>query len=103
MLAKIYPDSLRTEIEHVGFVHYEGSVFLKTIDSDGEVTLTDTEFIADERFDGPYFSNARTPDQNADLFVTDFSAYSMIHCFEMFTEDAAAAVAREHERSPANT
>jgi len=67
------------------------------IDFTGAVTLTDTEFITNEGFEGPYYSNVRNPDENADLFVSDFSAYSMIHCFDIFTEEASMRIAREHE------
>ncbi len=93
-----YPDAIRPKIKFVGFVHYEEDVFLKTVDSDGEVLLMDTEFImAGGQIGSPYFTSARSPNENADLLVNDFRPYSIINCFEFLTEEAAIEIARAHQ------
>jgi hypothetical protein len=95
-----YPNLINPEIKHVGFVHYEGVVFLKTEDSDGDVTLTDAEFIGSgDEFDRYYFSSERSPDENADLLVNDFDSYSISNCFELFTEEATKAIVHAHQAS----
>jgi hypothetical protein len=98
-LQKKYPNSMLTKIAYVGFVHYEEGVYLKTMTLDGTVTLTDTEFISGSDVENQYFSTANTPDQNADKLVNDFNPYSIINCFELFTEEAAKAVSRSHNAS----
>lgn len=93
-----YPDSIRPEIKYVGFVHYDDDVFLKTVNAVGEVMLTNTEFISTgDELHHNYFTNVRSPDENADLLVKDFDPYSIINCFELFTEEAAVAVARAYQ------
>ncbi len=92
-----YPGYVRPNIVHIGFVHYENSVYLKSVTRDGEISLTDTEFIRGEKMDGEVFSLSKSPDHNADLLVTEFDPFSIINCFELFTEQAAAAIAKAHQ------
>lgn len=93
-----YPGSIRPEITHVGFVQYEGAVYLKTVTLDGQINLADTEFISRGGGLGDYyFSVLRRPDENATLMVNNFAAYSIINCFELFTDEGANAVARAFE------
>jgi len=96
-LATKYPNSVEPKIIHVGFVHFEESVYLKMVHADGEITLTDTEFIAGPDMDGCYFSRTRSPDDNVDLLVNQFDPVSIINCFDFFTKAAAERVAAEHE------
>lgn len=96
-LSAKYPNYLDPTIVHVGFVHFEDSVYLKLGYADGEVTLTDTEFIAGGDGDSCYFSRLRSPDENADLLVNQFDPVSIINCFDFFTKVAAKRIAAEHE------
>jgi len=92
-----YPGYVRPDILHIGFVHYENVVYLKTVSRDGEISLTDTEFISGEKMEGEFFSSSGSPDENADLLVTALDPFSIINCFELFTEQAAAVIAEAHQ------
>jgi hypothetical protein len=95
-LAAKYPDSLKPEVEEVSFVHFDESVFLKVVISGTGTNLTDTEFIRGEGAD-QLFSARRSPEENANLLLSDFDPYSIINCFELFTSEAAAKIAQEFE------
>lgn len=86
-----YPEYLRPDIVHIGFVHYEETVYLKCVGQNGDISLTDTEFISDEN--EQFFSPLRSPDENADLLVRKFDPYSIINCFEIFTDEAVKQIA----------
>lgn len=90
-----YENYMRPSIRHVGFVHYEQSVYLKTIDSHGDIDLTDTDFIDEDDSGNRYFSNTRSADENADLLIQRFSALGIVNCFELFTEEAAERIYQE--------
>ncbi|GEM_PF-738741 len=96
-LSAKYPNCLEPTIVHVGFVHFEDSVYLKQAYADGEITLTDTEFIAGDDGNNCYFLRSRSPDENADLLVNQFDPVSIINCFDFFTKAAAEHIAAEHE------
>jgi hypothetical protein len=93
-----YPEHLRPELTYIGFVHYEDVIYLKTLSTNGEIDLTDTDFISGES-DGQLFTLQNSPDQNADRLIDDFDPYSIINCFEIFTRGAARRVARVFEAS----
>lgn len=95
-LSAKYPNYLEPTIVHIAFVHFENYVYLKVGYSKGEVTLTDTEFIAGEDLESCYFSLSRSPDENADLLVNQFDPVSIINCFDLFTQAAADGIANEH-------
>jgi hypothetical protein len=92
-----YPNFLEPKIVSIGFVHFEDSVYLKTVDNSGKVTLTDTEFIAGSDADGCFFSRSNAPDKNVELLVNSFDPYSIINCFDIFTETAAQRVNAEYQ------
>lgn len=96
-LATKYPNCVEPKIIHVGFIHFEESVYLKIVHADGEVTLTDTEFIAGPDTEGCYFSCTRSPDDNVDLLVNQFDPVSIINCFDFFAKAAAERIAAEPE------
>jgi hypothetical protein len=91
-----YPNCVDPAIIHIGFVHYEDDVYLKLIRGDGEVGLTDTEFIKNEMNDCS-FSESRSPDENADLLVNEFHPFSITNCFDFFTKAATEHIAAAHE------
>jgi hypothetical protein len=95
-LSTKFPGYVRSELAHIGFVHYEDEVYLKTLNTNGEINLIDTDFISGGP-DGRFFSPLGSPDDNADRLVREFSPYSIINCFDLFTERAARRVAREFE------
>ena len=92
-LKKKYPGCLQPEIVHIGFIHFDESVYLKTVYAGGEVTLTDTDFIFGA--EGRYFSRLRSPDDNVELLVNQFDPVSIINCFDFFTMAAANQVNAE--------
>lgn len=92
-----YKDCVRETIHHIGFVHYEQSVYMKTIDADGHIDLTDTDFIAGNDNGNLFFPNTHSPDQNADLLVQQFDPFSMINCFDLFTDEAAERISEAHQ------
>ena len=96
-LQKKYANCIEPKIVHLGFVHYEDSVYLKMEYADGEIALTDTEFIAGADIDSCYFSRSRSPDDNVKLLVDQFDPVSIINCFDFFTNTAAMRIAAEHE------
>ena len=100
-LATKYPDSLRPSIKEITFVHYDGVAYLKTKDDKGTVKLEDTSFISRGR-DKLFFSPEDSADKNGDLLVHQFDPYSIINCFDLFTDAAAQNVALPEE-SPSET
>lgn len=96
-LTKKYPGALRPDLVHIGFVHYDEGVYIKLVRTDGKMDLTDTEFVAGRARDGQFFSPSHSPEENANLMVNEFDPYSIINCFEIFTEDAAREVAKAYE------
>jgi hypothetical protein len=92
-----YPNCLEPSIVHIGFVHFEESVYLKTVCANGKVTLTNTEFVVGPNIDGSYFSWLQSPDDNADLLVNEFDPVSIINCFDFFSTAAAERIAAEYE------
>jgi hypothetical protein len=97
-LKKKYPGYLQPEIVHIGFIHFDESVYLKTVYAGGEVTLTDTDFIRSEA-EGYYFSRLRSPDDNVEVLVNQFDPVSIINCFDFFTMAAAEQVQAEWQAS----
>jgi hypothetical protein len=96
-LSQMHPDCLTPEVTHVGFVHYDGNVFVKVVNEQGQVQLDDTSFISGDGNDKFFFKPTNTPDQNADRLVFDFDGYSIINCFPLFSEDAAKRIAAAYE------
>jgi|GEM_PF-1210540 len=93
-----YPRYIEPRIIHVGFVHFEKSVYLKMIYADGNATLTDTAFISGwSDTDDYFFSRLRSPNENIDLLVNQFDPVSIITCFDFFTKAAAERISSEYE------
>jgi len=95
-LAERYPDCLEPNVAHVSFVQYESLVYLKVVDKDGRSRLEDTAFIAGIRPD-QFFSPEHEPDENARLLLDEFDAYSIVNCFDLFTEDAGRRIFEAHK------
>ena len=72
-------------------------MYLKLINTDGEVTLTDTGCISGNDMDGCYFSPSRSPDENVHLLSNQFDPFSIINCFDIFAKPAAKRIAAAHE------
>lgn len=99
-LSDRYPKFVRPDISHIGFVHHEDVVYLKVVDVDGGLSLTDTRFVADIGEDGSeilFFSPSQCSDQNAELLISKFSPYSIMNCFDLFTDEAAARIGEAHQ------
>lgn len=97
-LSKKYPNCLEPTIVYIGFVHFEDSIYLKVIYADGKLSMTNTDFIVGKNLDNCFFSQSRSPDENADLLVDQFDSYSIINSFDIFTESAAKRIAVKFER-----
>ncbi|MCK4306329.1 MAG: hypothetical protein KAY24_18960 [Candidatus Eisenbacteria sp.] len=93
-LLERYPSFLHPDIVHISFVHYEDVVYLKVVDRD--ISLTNTEFIAGDEFEDHFFSISKSPDYNADLLVSKFDPFSIINCFDLFSEQAASEIDELH-------
>jgi hypothetical protein len=94
-LSARYTACLKSELREVSFVHYADTAYLKTSNDKGRVVLEDTSFVSDGA-DRLYFPPAHSPDENADLLVHRLDPYSIINCFDLFTQEAAARVAQAY-------
>lgn len=90
-----YPKCLKPSIAGISFVHFEEKVYLKVQNISNELRLTDTCFISGEP--DSFFSTYNTPNDNADLLLNEFDPYSIINCFDIFTDEAARKIAEEFE------
>ena len=95
-LAKKYPGFVNPNIEQVSFVHFEKTVYLKIARRDEQMSLEDTSFISDGT-EGLFFSPSNSPSQNAELLVTKFDPFSIINCFDLFTEEAQSRITEAHD------
>lgn len=99
-LKKKYPTYLKPDFHSIKIVHTDGVVYLESVRyrhaglRDEVVERTDLGFIADDA--GDMFSPNRDPHDNARLFVHQLSAYSMIHCTDLFTLEACEEIERDH-------
>lgn len=96
-LSDKYPNCVQPTIVHIGFVHHGETVYLKVVDTEGEVNLTDTEFISGEGLDDHFFSQSYSPDGNADRLVKQLDPYSIVNCFEIFTNEAVGRIAEAYQ------
>lgn len=90
-----YPGCLRSSIKGISFVHFEEKVYLKVQNISNELQLTYTDFISGEP--DLFFPASNTPNDNADLLLDEFDPYSIINCFDIFTDEAARKIAEEFE------
>jgi hypothetical protein len=81
------------------FVHFDDRVYLKVIMCDGQMDLHDTEFISNDGDPDQFFPPSNTPDQNAELLLSSLDPFSIINCFNVFTEEAAAKVSEAAQSS----
>jgi len=95
-LAQRYPDCLKPSLREITFVHYANVAYLKTLNEKGEVDLEDTSFVSDGA-DGLFFPASNSADENAALLVCRFDPYSIISCFELFTNEAMERVAQAYQ------
>jgi hypothetical protein len=95
-LSTRYPACLKSELREISFVHYGVTAYLKTSNDKGQIMLEDTSFVSNPT-DGLFFSPAHSPSENADLLVSKFDPYSIINCFSMFTDGAAAKIAQAYD------
>ncbi|MGO9270149.1 MAG: hypothetical protein ACLQOO_07835 [Terriglobia bacterium] len=91
-----YPGCLKPELREISFVHYANTAYLKTLGDRGQVNLEDSFFISQDA-DESFFSASHSPDENAGLLADRLDSYSIINCFELFTDEAAQKIARAYE------
>ncbi|ULA68399.1 MAG: hypothetical protein LZF62_340149 [Nitrospira sp.] len=96
-LANKYPTAIQPDIESLSFVHFEETVLLKVKRRGEEMSLEDASFIINGVGD-QFFSPNNSPDQNAKLFVTEFDSFSIINCFDFFTEEAKVRISEAQEK-----
>ncbi len=101
LLADKYPGCMKSNILSIKFVHLSNGVHLCKLYSlpNGpvEMDIEGTDFIGGP-YDGLLFSPDFTAQQNADKFINDFDTYSIINCFDFFTDEACQIIASEHEK-----
>ncbi len=97
-LAGQHPSCLKPSIREISFIHYEDVAYLKTLDDRGMVDLEDTSFISRGE-DELFFPPSNSADNNAELLVKSFDAYSIIMCFNLFTSESSQKIADEFERN----
>ncbi|MDO9007105.1 MAG: GIY-YIG nuclease family protein [Thiobacillus sp.] len=101
-LKKKYPEYLKSDFHSIKIIHADGLVYLESVRyrhaglRDEVIERTDLGFIVDE--DDEMFPSTRNPEDNARLFVHQLDEYSMIHCTDLFTQDACEKIALRHER-----
>lgn len=98
-LATQHPACIKPSIKEIGFVHYEGVAYLKTVDDTGNIILEDTSLVSGGGDEGLFFPLTNSADANAELLVQRLDAYSIINCFDVFTSEAAQRIAKEFEAS----
>lgn len=102
-LRNLYPQYLRPEITSVKIVQKEDVCFIEITSRvhenlrDEKIERIDLEFISEG--DLPMFDANRSTRENADKFVNELDAYSIIVCTTLFTEEASKAIAAEFERN----
>jgi hypothetical protein len=96
-LATQHPACIKPSIREIGFVHYDGVAYLKTVDDTGNMVLEDTSFVSGSGDEGVFFPQTNSANANAELLVRRLDAYSIINCFDLFTSEAAQRIAEECE------
>jgi hypothetical protein len=96
-LATQHPACIKPSIQEIGFVHYDGVAYLKTVDDTGKMVLEDTSFVGGGGDEGLFFPLTNSADANAEVLVRRLDAYSIINCFDLFTSEAAQRIAEECE------
>ena len=94
-LAAQHPSCLKPSIREVKFLHYENVAYLKTLDDNGIVELEDTSYISDGA-NGLFFPPSNSAETNAELLVQKFDPYSIVNCFDLFTDEAATRAFEAH-------
>jgi|GEM_PF-364357 len=92
---------VRPDLVSVKFLHMDEVVYLKIVVEDGSGYFTtnhlDTDFVAGPEPDGVLFPVTKHAQDNADLFLKSFDSYSIINCFDIFTEEAAEEISTAYE------
>jgi len=102
-LKRKYPTYLDPAFLSIKIVHRDNIVYLESVrfrhttSRDEIVERTDLAFISDGEID--MFIANRSPEDNARLFVHELDEYSMIHCTDLFTQQACSYIAETHEKS----
>ncbi len=96
-LAAQHPACIKPSIQEIGFVHYDGVAYLKTVGDTGNMVLEDTSFVSGGGDESVFFPLTNSADANAELLVRRLDAYSIINCFDLFTSEAAQRIAEECE------
>lgn len=100
-LKKKYPRYLKPDFHSIKITHSDGVVYLESVRYrssgllDEVVERTDLGFISDG--DGDMFLASRNPSDNARIFVHQLEEYSMIHCTDLFTQEACAEIVDRHQ------
>lgn len=103
MLREKYGNYLRPDIVSVMIRHDQETCFLEFTTSralpglkDAMVERSDLSFIASQ--DAPMFSANDSAFETARLFVEELTAYDMIHCTSIFTDEASNFIDKQHVR-----
>jgi hypothetical protein len=94
-----YPSSLKSTLREIKFLHYDGVAYLKTLDDKGAVELEDTAFVSGDGQGDLFFPLNNSADDNAELLVRKLDGYSIINCFDLFTDEAAQKIADAYQAS----
>jgi hypothetical protein len=95
-----YPGYVRSDIISLQFIHYNETVYLKTMTVEGSIDLESMSFITEDtdgKEDKELFHFTNTPDYNATIFLDKLDSYSIINCTGLFTEEACQIIAKKHE------
>ena len=98
-LREKYPYYVRPDISSVQFIHYNQTVYLKTISVEGSIYIEDMGFITDGPEEEEMFPFINNPDNNATLFIRQLDPYSIINCTELFTDSACQQIAINYDES----
>lgn len=102
-LQKQHPVGLHAGFTSIKIEHDKGRVFFVTVRRTGEPALrseiierVDLSFI-DNDDHTPMFTVRCSPNENAQRFLEKLDAYALINCVDLFTSEAAAAIAAAYE------
>lgn len=103
MLREKYGNYLRLDIVSAIIKHEQEVCFLEVTTTcsysglkDAMVERSDLSFI--ESGDDPMFSANESAFETARMFVEELTAYDMIHCTSIFTDEASNLIDKQHAR-----
>lgn len=98
-LRKKYPQYLRSDIDSVQIIHYNETVYLKTVGEHGDISLEDMGYIISDIDDSEMFSATTSPARNVKIFLDSLDPYSIIMCTNLFTQEACNEIEKKNEEN----